>query len=105
MSIPGGLNWFLQLFVLDLFVFDVLVYRFYICFENLGSVYYFYELIENNFFVFCYSLNFYFVNYLVIYFDNYCNQIFGDLICCLKYLKIDYYIVDFDYSNSFCFYC
>ena len=42
LSIPGGLNLYLQLFVLDLFVTDVLVYYFYTCFENLDNVCYFY---------------------------------------------------------------
>ena len=39
LSIPGGLDLFRRLSVLDLFVSDVLVYFFYICFENLDNVY------------------------------------------------------------------
>ena len=96
---------FHQLFVLDLFVSDVLVYYFYIFFESRDNVCYSYEVIESSFFVYFYSLNSYFVNYLVIYFDNCCNWIVGDLICCLNNLVIDYYIVDFDYSINFCSYC
>ena len=37
-SIPGGLNFFHQLFVLDLFVSDNLVYYFYLCFKCLDNV-------------------------------------------------------------------
>ena len=57
LSIPGVLNWFLHLFVLDLFVFDVLVYCFYICFENRDNGYYSYAVIESKLFVYCYSLS------------------------------------------------
>ena len=70
LSIPRGLNLFLQLFVLDLFVSNVLVFYNDICFENLANVNYFYKVIENNFFVYFYRLISYFVNYLVFCFDN-----------------------------------
>ena len=96
---------FHRLFVLDLFVSDVLVYYFYICFENLDNLCYSYAVIESSFFVYCYSLNSDFVNYLVISFDNCYNLIFGDLICCLSNFVIDLYIVDFDSLNNFCSYC
>ena len=91
--------------MLDLFVSDVLVYYFYIYIESLDNVCYSYELNESSFFVYCCSLKSYFVNCLVIYFDNCCNLIFGDLIYCLSNLVIDCFIVDFDYLNNFCSYC
>ena len=84
----GVLNWFLQLFVLDLFVFDVLVYCFYICFENRDNIYHSYEVIESSFFVIIKNLGSYFMSYLVIFFDNCLSQIFGDLVCCLNNLVI-----------------
>ena len=68
-----GLNLFLQWFVLDLFIFGVLVFYFSFFIENQNNVYCSYEVIGNSLFVYFYSLSFYFVSYLVIYFDScYC---------------------------------
>ena len=65
--------------IFDLFVFDVLVCCFYFCFEYLC---YSYVVIESIFFVYCYCLNFFFVNCRVIRFDSCFNLIFDNLICC-----------------------
>ena len=113
-SIPGGLNLFLQLFVLDIFAFAVLVFYFYICFENRGNGYYSYEVIRKNFFVDCYCLNFCFASYLVIYYDSNCYWFVDNWICCMNcFLIFCFGNVGFGYLNnlysyclnSFCFYC
>ena len=79
---------------------------FYNCVGNRGNGYYSYEDIGNNFLVDCYSLNFYFVNCFVIYFDRNYHWVFDNLICCMNFFLICCFDnTDFDYLNSFYFYC
>ena len=97
----GGLKLFLRLILLDLFVVDALVCYFYIDVVNRGNVYYSYEVIGNNFYIYCNNLSFGFVNYFVIYFDSF-HLISGSL----NYFLIDCLgNSDFDYLSNFYFYC
>ena len=60
-------------------------------------------VIENNFYIDYYNLNFNFVNYFVICFDN-CRLICDSLICYMSYFLSDCSgNFDFDCSNNFCF--
>ena len=78
-----------------------------------GNDYYSYEVIWNNFYIYCCNLSFDFVNYFLICFGNY-HLIFVNLIyymsysviCCLDNFDFDCLSNFFSYClNSFCFYC
>ena len=78
---------------------------FYICVGNWSSDYYFYEEIENNFFVDCYNLDSFFVNCFVIYYSS-CYWFIDNKICCMScFLIYCFGNVDFDYLINFYSYC
>ena len=84
---------------------------FYIDVENRGNDYFSYEVIGNNFYIYCCNLSFDFVAYFLTCFGNY-HLIFGNSVYFSNYSVIYLDNFDFDclinfylcYLNSFYFY-